>query len=330
MDGTSMRIVNITRWGGPEVLQIAEHDTPVPAPGEVLIRIAAAGLNRADILQRKGNYPLPPGTVPWPGLEVSGTIAAIGSSVAEFAIGDRVCALLAGGGYADYCVAPVEQVLPIPGGLTFIEAASIPESAFTVWSNVFEFCHLAAGESLLVHGGSSGIGVMAIQLATALGNTVYATAGSADKCRACEKLGALRGINYRDEDFVAVIREATRSRGVDVVLDMVGGDYIGRDLECLAVAGRIVVIARQRDSRATVSLAHLMDKRAVLTGSTLRPRSIAFKGEIKQQLLKIVWPLIESGKVKPIVNRTFPLADAGAAQAYMDTGAHIGKIVLTR
>lgn len=324
-----MRIVNISKWGGPEVLQIAEHATPVPAAGEVLIRVAAAGLNRADTLQRKGNYPLPPGTVPWPGLEVSGTVEAIGSDVREFAVGDRVCALLAGGGYADFCVAPVEQVLPIPAGLNFIEAASIPESAFTVWSNVFEFCHLAAGENLLVHGGSSGIGVMAIQLATALGHQVYATAGSGDKCRACEKLGALRGINYRDEDFVAVIREATQGRGVDVVLDMVGGDYIGRDLECLAIAGRIVVIARQRDSRATVSLAHIMDKRAILTGSTLRPRSIAFKAEIKKQLLKVVWPLIESGKVKPIVDRTFPLADAGAAQAYMDTGAHIGKIVLT-
>lgn len=321
-----MRIVIVSELGGPEVLKVVEHAVPTAAAGEVLIRVAAAGLNRADIIQRKRGYAIPPGTPPWPGLEVSGTIEALGPGVTEFKPGEQVCALLAGGGYAEYCVAPVEQVLPIPTGLSLLHAASIPESAFTVWSNVFEFCHLARGESLLVHGGSSGIGVMAIQLAKALGSRVFATAGSAPKCRACEELGAERAIDYRDEDFVAAIKQ---EGGVDVILEMVGGDYIARDLDALKTGGRIVIIGRQADSMATINLAPVMDKRAFITGSTLRFRDAAFKGRIKQQLLKHVWPLISKGAVKPVVDRSFALAEAAAAQAYMDSGTHIGKIVLT-
>jgi NADPH:quinone reductase len=324
-----MRIVNVAQLGGPEVLQVEERPVPAPARGEIRIRVAAAGLNRADIIQRTRGYVLAPGTPAWPGLEVSGTVDALGAEVSEFALGDRVCALLSGGGYADFCVAPVEQVLPIPRGFDFIQGASVPESSFTVWSNVFELCHLSTGENLLVHGGSSGIGVMAIQLAAALGHEVYATAGSPDKCRACEKFGAVLAIDYRQQDFVAEIRKATHNCGVDVVLDLVGGDYVGRNLECLNDEGRITVIAMQRDTKSTIELRPLMAKRATITGSMLRPRSVAFKGQIKQKLLQHVWPLLESGAIKPIVDRTFALADAGKAQAYMEGGTHIGKIVLT-
>jgi NADPH2:quinone reductase len=324
-----MRIVNVTQLGGPEVLQVAEQPLPEPARGEIRIHIAAAGLNRADIIQRTRGYVLAPGTPAWPGLEVSGTVDALGADVDGFALGDRVCALLSGGGYAEYCVAPVEQVLPIPRGFDFIQGASVPESSFTVWSNLFDLCRLAKGESLLVHGGSSGIGVMAIQLAVALGHKVYATAGSPEKCRACEKLGATLAIDYRQQDFVAEIRKATDNRGVDVVLDLVGGDYVGRNLECLADEGRITVIAMQRDTKSTIELRPLMAKRARIMGSMLRPRSVAYKGQMKQQLLQHVWPLLESGAIKPVVDKTFPLADAGSAQAYMEQGKHIGKIVLT-
>ena len=322
-----MRIIDVPRPGGPEALLVAERPTPRASPGEVLIRVAAAGLNRADILQRRGFYPSPAGAPAWPGMEVAGTIVAVGTGVSEFKPGDAVCALLAGGGYAEYCVAPCGQVLPLPAGLNMPQAASLPEAYFTVWSNIFDLARLQAGQSLLVHGGASGIGVAAIQLARARGAVVYVTAGSDDKCRFCESLGARRAINYRSEDFVAVIRDSAEA-GVDVVLDMVAGDYLPRNLEALAPEGRIVVIATQGGSSAKLDLMKLMLKRAVLTGTTLRSRPLAFKAAIKAALLREVWPLLEAGSIRPVVDRVFAFDDVAAAHAYMDSGAHKGKIVL--
>lgn len=324
----TMLVMAVQEPGGPSALVAEERRVPRPGAGEVLIAIAAAGLNRADILQRKGAYPPPAGAPDYPGLEVAGTVAAVGDDVTGFSTGDRVCALLQGGGYARYCTAPAGQTLPVPAGLGFIEAASLPEACFTVWSNVYGFGRLAPGESLLVHGGSSGIGVTAIQLARARGHDVYATAGSDAKCRGCEKLGARLAINYREEDFVAALREATAGRGVDVVLDMIGGSYLERNLDVLAPDGRLVTIATQGGTSATLDLRRVMMKRLVITGSTLRPQPVSFKRGIKAALLAHVWPLIEQGAVRPIVDRVFPLTAAAEAHAYMESGVHQGKIVL--
>jgi NADPH2:quinone reductase len=322
-----MRVADVIKPGGPEAFGLVQRPLPQPGPGEVLIKVAAAGLNRADVLQRRGHYPSPPGAPAWPGLEVSGTIAAVAPDVVEFKVGDEVCALLAGGGYAEYCVAPCGQVLPLPPNLDLLQAASLPESYFTVWSNVFELAQLQAGQTLLVHGGASGIGVAAIQLARARGAAVFATAGSDDKCRFCESLGAQRGINYRNEDFVAVIR-SLGGAGVDVVLDMVGGDYATRNLDALATEGRIVMIAAQGGVSAKVDLVKLMMKRAVLTGTMLRSRPVAFKAGIKAALLREVWPLFGTPGIRPVIDRIFAFEDVAAAHAYMDSGAHKGKIVL--
>jgi NADPH:quinone reductase len=323
-----MRIIEAPTPGGPDALKIGEAACPTPGAGEILIRVAAIGINRADTQQRRGVYPSPPGAPAWPGLEVAGSVAAAGPGVEEFKVGAQVCALLAGGGYAEYCVAPVAQTLPIPGQLTMIEAASLPEAYFTVWSNVYGFGRLAPGETLLVHGGSSGIGVASIQLARALGHTVYATAGSVDKCHFCETLGATRGINYRDEDFVAVLQELTEGRGVDVILDMVGGDYLQRDVQALASEGRIVVIATQGGTAAQLDLRVVMAKRAHITGSMLRPRPVSFKDQIKGQLLSRVWPLLADGTIRPVVDRVFGFEEAPAAHAYMESGGHMGKLIL--
>jgi NADPH2:quinone reductase len=324
-----MRVVDVSGPGGPEVLGLAQRPVPQPGAGEVLIKVAAAGLNRADILQRRGYYPSPAGAPAWPGLEVSGSIVAVGAEVEAFKPGDTVCALLAGGGYAEYCAAPCGQVLPLPAGVDLLQAAALPEACFTVWSNVFQLARLQAGECLLVHGGASGIGVAAIQLARARGARVFATAGSDDKCRFCETLGAQRGINYRSEDFVAVLRGlAGTDAGVNVVLDMVGGEYIARDLDALAPEGRIVVIATQAGSSAKLDLMKLMHKRAVLTGTTLRSRPVAFKAGIRDALLREVWPLFAAHAIRPVVDRVFAFEDAAAAHAYLESGVHMGKIVL--
>jgi NADPH2:quinone reductase len=324
----SMKVVEVPQPGGPEALVLAERPVPQPGSGEVLIKVAAAGLNRADILQRRGFYPSPAGAPPYPGLEASGTIVAVGSGVTEFKAGDSVCALLQGGGYAEYCCVDAGQVLPIPGSLDMIEAASLPEAMFTVWSNVFVFGRLQPGETLLVHGGSSGIGVAAIQLAAALGHTVFATAGSDDKCRACEALGARRAIDYKTADFVAEIGKDTGGRGVDVVLDMVGGSYVARNLQVLATAGRLVMIATQGGAKGEIDVMRIMQQRLVVTGSTLRPRTAEFKRTIRDQLLQSVWPLITAGRVRPIVDSVFALAEAPLAHARMEGGEHIGKIIL--
>jgi len=321
-------VVEITAPGGPEVLRPARRKVLPPGPGEVLIRVAAAGVNRPDVLQRQGHYPPPPGASDIPGLEVAGEVAAVGDGVAEWRLGDLVCALVAGGGYAEYCIAPAAQCLPVPKGLTAIEAAGIPETFFTVWTNVFERGRLAAGETLLVHGGASGIGTTAVQMARAFGARVFATAGSAEKCAACVALGAERAINYREEDFVAVVKEATAGRGVDVVLDMVGGDYIPRNLECLALEGRLVLIAHQRGAKAEVNFTSVLQRRLTLTGSSLRPRTVEQKGAIARALRERVWPMLESGRLRPVIHARFPLADAAAAHRLMESGAHIGKIVL--
>jgi NADPH2:quinone reductase len=323
-----MKAIEISQPGGPDVLQISTLPVPSPGPGEVLIKVAAAGVNRPDVLQRKGLYPPPPGAPNIPGLEVAGTVVGLGLDVHEIPMHTNVAALVAGGGYAEYCVAPVQQCLPIPKGLSFVEAASLPEAFFTVWSNVYDRCKLAAGESLLVQGGSSGIGVAAIQLAHALGNPVYATAGSAEKCAACERLGAVRAINYKNEDFVTVIKAATGERGVDVILDMVGGDYVAREIAALADDGRLVFIGAMGGIQTTFSLRDIITRRLTLTGSTLRSRSTAFKGSIAQALLKNVWPLIEEGKIKAVIYKTFPLEEAASAHQLMESSEHIGKIML--
>jgi NADPH2:quinone reductase len=328
---TGMQVVEITAPGAPDVLRVGSRPRPQPGAGEVLIRVLAAGVNRPDVLQRRGAYPPPAGAPDTPGLEVAGIVEAGDAgtlAAAGLRMGDAVCALLAGGGYAEYCATPAGQVLPVPRGLSFAEAAALPETYFTVWSNVFDRARLAQGESLLVQGGTSGIGVAAIQLAAALGHTVFATAGSDDKCRACETLGARRAINYRSEDFVAVVREATNGRGVDVVLDMVAGDYVPREVECLADDGRIVIIATLGGASAQINLGAVLRRRLTITGSTLRPRPPEFKAAIAQRLRANVWPLFEAGRLKPMLFRRFPLADAAAAHALMESSQHIGKIVL--
>ncbi len=323
-----MRAIEITVPGGPEVLRVSQRPVPVPAFNEVLIEVAAAGVNRPDVLQRKGGYPPPPGASDIPGLEVAGTIVAAGAGVSEWRPGDRVCALVTGGGYAEYVAAPAPQCLPIPRGLTLIEAAGLPETFFTVWVNVFERAGLKGAETLLIHGGSSGIGVTAIQMARAFGHRVFVTAGTADKCAACEKLGASRAINYRTEDFVAVVKELTGGKGVDVILDMVGGDYVPRELACLAEDGRLSLIAFLGGSKATIDMTDILRRRLTITGSTLRARSVEVKGAIAQALKQKVWPLIEAGKIRPVIYRTFRLEEASAAHALMESSAHVGKIIL--
>ncbi len=323
-----MRAVEITTPGGPDVLVAGQRPKPGPASGEVLIKVAAAGVNRPDVMQRMGHYPPPPGITDIPGLEIAGTVEELGAGVTEWRVGDNVCALVAGGGYAEYCVAPSPQCLPVPKSMDFVHAAAIPETYFTVWTNVFDRGRLKAGESLLVHGGTSGIGTTAIQLAHALGSTVFVTAGSAEKCAACERLGAARGINYRDEDFVAVVKQLTAGKGVDVVLDMVGGDYFPRNMDALALDGRLVSIAVMNGVKTTINILTMMQKRLTLTGSTLRVRPITEKGAIAAALKQHVWPLLEAGKAIPVVHATFPLADAAAAHRMMESGAHVGKLVL--
>lgn len=323
-----MICIEISKPGEPDVLVSVERPTPAPGPDEVLIRVAAAGVNRPDIMQRRGKYPPPPGASDIPGLEVAGTIEAIGSGVRDWKRGDRVCALLAGGGYADHAVAPAPQCLPVPDRLDMVAAAAIPETYLTVWTNLFERGHLSAGETVLIHGGSSGIGTTAIQLARAIGARVFATAGSAGKCAACERLGAERCINYKDEDFVAVVRDLTRGAGVNVILDMVGADYFARNIESLAVEGRLVEIATLQGTRTELNLQTIMQRRLTVTGSTLRIRSVEQKGAIARALRRHVWPLLEAGTVAPVVHATFPLRDAAAAHRVMESGAHVGKLVL--
>jgi putative PIG3 family NAD(P)H quinone oxidoreductase len=324
----TMTAIEIREPGGPEVLVPVSRPVPAAGPGEVLIKVAAAGVNRPDVLQRKGGYPPPPGASDIPGLELAGQVVALGEGAERWTPGDRVTALVAGGGYAEYCSAPAAQCLPIPEGLDLAEAAALPETFFTVWSNVFDRGGLRAGESFLVHGGSSGIGTTAIQLARAFGARVFATAGSADKCRACQDLGAERAINYREEDFVEVVKTATDG-GVDVILDMVGGDYIPRDIKALAPDGRLVFIAFLGGSTAEVNFLPMMIKRLTLTGSTLRIRPIGFKAAIAQQLETKVWPLIAQGQIRPVMHQRFPLAEAAQAHGLMESSTHIGKIVLT-
>ena len=326
-----MQAVEITAFGAPEVLRLGERPVPRAGVGELLIRVAASGVNRPDVLQRKGHYAPPAGASDLPGLEVAGVIEsgdAAALAAAGFAVGDRVCALVAGGGYAEYCVAPVAQCLPVPAGLSDVEAASLPETFFTVWSNVFDRARLQAGETLLVQGGSSGIGVTAIQLARARGATVIITAGSDEKCAACLALGAHHAINYKSQDFVAEVQRITEGRGVDVVLDMVAGPYVAREVECLAEDGRIVIIAVQGGVKAEFNAALVLRKRLVITGSTLRPRPVAFKAAIAQALREQVWPLLASGAIKPVIHSTFAAADAAQAHALMESNQHIGKIVL--
>lgn len=323
-----MRVVEITQPGPPDVLRTAERPDPFPAVGEILIDVAAAGVNRPDVLQRLGKYPVPPGASDLPGLEVAGVVAAIGAEVRGWSVGDPICALLAGGGYAERAVAPREQCLPIPKGLTAIQAAAIPETFFTVWTNVFERGRLKAGETILIHGGTSGIGTTAIQLAHVWGARVFTTAGSDDKCAAARKLGADQAFNYRTQDWVAASREATAGRGVDLVLDMVGGDYIGRNLDLLVTEGRLVQIAFLKSAKAEIDFSLIMRKRLWLTGSTLRPRTPQEKGAIARALLEHVWPLLEKGTVAPVIHQTFPLAEAAAAHRLMEASTHIGKLVL--
>lgn len=326
-----MKAVEITAFGAPEVLQIAQRERPVPGAGELLIRVAASGVNRPDVLQRQGNYPVPPGASDIPGLEVAGEIvdgdpAALAAE--GFQLGDRVCALVAGGGYAEYCVAPVAQCLPVPKGWSELEAAGLPETFFTVWSNVFERGHLQPGETLLVQGGSSGIGVTAIQLAKARGATVIVTVGSAEKAQACLALGADHAINYREQDFVAEVARITNGRGVDVILDMVAGAYVARELDCLAEDGRLVIIAVQGGVKAEVNAGKVLRRRLTITGSTLRPRPLAFKAAIARALRHAVWPLIEQGRIRPVIHGVFPAAQAVRAHALMESNQHIGKILL--
>ena len=325
---SEMTAIEITAPGPPEVLRPVRRATPRPHAGEVLIRVAAAGVNRPDLMQREGKYAPPRGASDIPGLEVAGTVVELGPGVAELEAGQDVCALVAGGGYAEFCAAPVPQCLPIPGSLSLIEAAALPETCFTVWHNVFERGRLAAGETVLVHGGSSGIGTTAIQLARARGARVFVTAGSPEKCRACTALGAERAIDYRREDFVAAVREATAGRGVDVILDMVGGDYTPRNLECLAVEGRLVQIAFLQSPKGEWSLLPVLQKRLTITGSTLRPRSVEEKGKIAAALRKEVWPLLARGAVRPVIHATFPLSEAWRAHRALEEGAHVGKLVL--
>jgi len=324
-----MRAINITAFGGPEVLQLGEQPVPAFKAGELLIKVQAAGVNRPDVLQRAGHYPVPPGASALPGLEIAGEIVDGDFSNTAWCKGDLVCALVQGGAYAEYCTAPAALCLPVPAGWSVLEAASLPETFFTVWSNVFDRCRLAPGETLLVQGGTSGIGVAAIQIAAALGHRVFATAGSEEKCRACEALGAERGINYRTEDFVETVKALTQGKGVDVILDMVAGDYIQRELNSLADDGRLVFIAMLGGAKANVHFGQVLLRRLTVTGSTLRPRPLAFKAAIASQLRTHVWPLLESGKIKPVIFQVFPLEQAAQAHALMESNAHIGKIMLS-
>ena len=324
-----MKCIEISKPGGPEVLVPAERATPSPKANEILVKVAAAGINRPDVLQRMGRYPVPPGASDLPGLEIAGEVAALGSAAQKFKVGDKVCALTHGGGYAEFCATPETQALPIPKGLSAQEAASLPETFFTVWSNVYDRARLAPGESLLVQGGSSGIGVTAIQMAAAMGNRVFATAGSDDKCAACVKLGAEKAINYKTQDFSAEIAAATGGKGVDVILDMVGGAYVPRELKCLADEGRLVFIASLGGAKAEIDIFEIQRRRIVITGSTLRPRPVEFKAAIARSLREKIWPLIEAGKIKPVIFKTFPLAQASEAHKLMESSQHIGKIVLT-
>ncbi|QJQ00461.1 NAD(P)H-quinone oxidoreductase [Herbaspirillum rubrisubalbicans Os34] len=323
-----MRAIEIKEFGGPEVLQACERPVPELKSGEVLIKVHAAGVNRPDVFQRTGNYPVPPGASDLPGLEVAGEIVAGELGQSGFQLGDLVCALVQGGGYAEFCAAPLAQCLPVPKGLSALEAAALPENYFTVWSNVFDRGQLSGEETLLVQGGSSGIGVTAIQIARALGHRVFATAGSAEKCRACEELGAERAINYKTEDFEAVVKELTDGRGVDVILDMVGGDYLPREIKALADDGRLVFIAQLGGSKGQLDMGQVMRRRLTITGSTLRPRPVAFKAAIAAKLRQHVWPLIEAGQIKPVIHQRFPLEQAAQAHAMMESSAHIGKIML--
>lgn len=323
-----MRAVEITQPGGPEALRLCERPLPVCGPREVLIKVQAAGVNRPDVMQRRGLYPPPPGASDLPGLEVAGRIVSVGEETGREWLGREVCALVTGGGYAEYCAAALELCLPIPRGLDFVAAASLPEACFTVWTNVFERGALGAGERFLVHGGTSGVGVMAIQLARAFGAEVFATAGSREKCRLCEELGAT-AILYREEDFVARVKELTAGRGVDLILDIVGGDYLQRNLEALATEGRLVQIAFQAGPKTSINLVPILLKRLTLTGSTLRSRSVAEKAHIAKALRERVWPLLESGEVRPVVDSTFPLAQAADAHRLMEKSRHRGKIILT-
>ena len=327
-----MKAIEITVFGAPEVLQLGERPMPVPGGGELLIRVAASGINRPDVLQRTGNYPVPPGASDIPGLEVAGVIEQGDAQELlryGFKMGDRVCALVAGGGYAEYCVAPIAQCLPVPQGLTDIEAASLPETFFTVWSNVFDRGRLQAGESLLIQGGSSGIGVTAIQMAKAMGAHVLVTAGSDEKCAACLALGADHAVNYKTHDFQAEVKCLTNGRGVDVILDMVAGAYVAKEIECLSEDGRLVIIAVQGGIKSEINAGLVLRRRLTVTGSTLRARPIAFKAAIAQACLKSVWPLIENGQIKPVIHSTFAAVDAAKAHALMESNQHIGKIVLT-
>ena len=327
-----MKAIEITAFGAPDVLRPCERAMPLPGSGELLIRVAASGVNRPDVLQRTGHYPVPPGASDIPGLEVAGTIEqgdqeALARS--GFKLGDHVCALVAGGGYAEYCVAPVGQCLPVPRGWSDLQAASLPETVFTVWSNVFDRGRLQSGETLLVQGGSSGIGVTAIQLAKAMGARVMVTAGSDEKCAACLALGADHAINYRTHDFAAEVKRLTAGQGVNVILDMVAGNYVAKEIECLSEDGRLVIIGVQGGVKSEINAGLVLRRRLTVTGSTLRPRPIAFKEAIAQACRKHVWPLIENGSIKPVIHSTFAAADAGQAHALMESNAHIGKIVLT-
>ncbi|WP_038359671.1 NAD(P)H-quinone oxidoreductase [Bosea sp. UNC402CLCol] len=325
----TMIAIGMEAPGGPDVLKPQTRPVPQPAAGEILVAVAAAGVNRPDVLQRQGGYNPPPGASDIPGLEIAGTVVALGEGATRFALGDQVCGLVAGGGYAQYAVVHESNALPVPKGLSLIEAGAVPETYFTVWTNVFQRGRLQAGESFLVHGGSSGIGTTAIQLAKAFGATVLATAGSDEKCQACRELGADHAINYRTEDFVAAAKAATAGRGVNLTLDMVGGDYIDRNYEAAADQGRIVQIAFLNGPKATVNFSRLMLKRLTHTGSTLRPRTVAEKAAIAAELQEKVWPLLDAGRCKPLISATFPLAEAAQAHRLMESSAHIGKIVLT-
>jgi NADPH:quinone reductase len=324
-----MTAIEITKPGGPEVLRPVQRPVPRPSNGEVLIRVDAAGVNRPDVLQRRGQYPPPPGASDIPGLEVAGTIAEIGSGVARWQVDDRVCALVAGGGYAEYCVAPAPQCLPRPGNVDVVAAAAIPETFFTVWTNLFQRGALHAGERVLIHGGTSGIGTTAIQLAHVLGSIVFATAGSNEKCEACRRLGASVAINYRENDFVDVIQRETNGTGVDVILDIIGGDYFTRNIECLAINGRLVQIGLLGGATTTVDLGRVMRRRLTITGSTLRIRTVEEKGALAREVELNIWPLLSARRVAPVIDRTFPLAEASAAHQRMESGEHIGKLVLT-
>jgi NADPH:quinone reductase len=328
-----MKAIEITQYGAPEVLRVGERPDPVAAAGEVLIRVTASGINRPDVLQRTGNYPVPPGASDIPGLEVAGTIVggdAQAMAAAGFQVGDRVCALVAGGGYAELCVAPAGQCLPVPMGLSDIEAASLPETFFTVWSNVFDRGRLQPGEAFMVQGGTSGIGVTAIQMAKAMGaGKVIATAGSDDKCKACVAVGADHAINYKTQDFAEEAKKLTDGKGVDVILDMVAGGYVDREVKCVNEDGRIVIIAVQGGTKSEFNAGLVLRRRITITGSTLRPRPVAFKAAIAQALRKNVWPLVEGGRIKPVIHSTFPAAEAAKAHALMESNQHVGKIVLT-